>query len=605
MIWILALLIVVLVLDSGRMRGRLAGLPRLPASDQPVSPEHHFLTAPGVTLDEATRRAASAWARAEGLDVVDLIPGDLPAIRAMSLAQMVDPVRLRRERFATGVTTGHAMLVTDEVAARAGLTEPIADEVGFVHAARQLKRYASSRFGIVVAPAETARSFPLARRRALMRAVLGPSTPVALALQPAFWILFGLGVWLHPVLGGITLGIWHLQPLLALAGTPVRSRDLLVATVLRAPLEIVTLVGTLLGRWQPPGAPDPVASRRPEYQRLLEGGTGRFFDQRRATCPVCDATTLAVHHTSRDLLQHKPGRFTLEKCDGCGHIFQNPRLSFAGLDFYYKDFYDGLGEAGMESIFGYQPRSYLARARMVADVQVPARWLDVGAGHGHFCCVAKDALPDTRFDGLDMSESIEEAHKRGWISNAYRGLFPELAPSLAGSYEAVSMSHYLEHTLDPRQELAAAHVALAPAGHLMIEVPDPEFFLGRLLGRYWLPWFQPQHQHFLSVGNLERLLREQGFVPVEWHRGPAHTPVDFLSAVWLGLGRLAPPTNVPWRSGGAVARTWRVAVWTVGTPFLVAGWLTDQLGAPLLRRSARSNTYRVLARRAETGSVPS
>jgi len=223
---------------------------------------------------------------------------------------------------------------------------------------------------------------------------------------------------------------------------------------------------------------------------------------------------LVVHLRNSDLLQHKPGRFTLERCRGCRHVFQNPRLSLAGLDYYYKDFYDGLGEAGMEFIFGYGAGPYHARAKMIRELAPPARWLDVGAGHGHFCIAARDDLPDTRFDGLDLSESIDEAKRRGWVDTAYRGLFPDLAPQLAGRYNAISMSHYLEHTLDPRLEIEAAHTALAPAGHLLIEVPDPEFVLGRVLRRYWLPWFQPQHLHLLSVANLERLLRERGFTPV-------------------------------------------------------------------------------------------
>src|SRR5439155_15722535 len=98
------------------------------------------------------------------------------------------------------------------------------------------------------------------------------------------------------------------------------------------------------------------------------------------------------------------------------------------------------------------------------------------------------------------------------------------------TYDAISMSHYLEHTRDPRLELDAARTALAPAGCLMIEVPDPEYPLGRVLRRYWLPWFQPQHQHLLSVKNLDRLLRERGFEPVAWHRGRAHQKVDFFFA---------------------------------------------------------------------------
>jgi SAM-dependent methyltransferase len=600
MIWIilLSLLTLLLLADTLRMRGRLSALAVLRDSDAPVSPEHRFIVAPGVTLDDATKRAASAWARESGLDLVDVVPVDLPAVRAMSLVQIVDPLRYRRDRLAAGRTAGHAMLVSTDVIARAKLTEPT-DIVDFVRAAARLKHYASATSDLAVAPAERAAPTDFARRLEVLRVVLGPTTGLALLIQPVFWILIGLGVWLSPIAGLVALGAWHVQPLLAIAGTRVRSRDLLVATLFRAPLEIATLALTVIKRASP--SADPALARRPEYDELLAGGVDRFFEPRREDCPVCASRELAVHLRGRDLLQHKPGRFILEKCRGCGHIFQNPRLSIDGLNFYYKDFYDGLGEAGMEMIFGFGAEPYHQRAKMVCDVVngqgAPAKWLDVGAGHGHFCAAARDELPDTAFDGLDLSESIDEAQRRGWIGTGYRGLFPDLAPKFAGGYDVVSMSHYLEHTREPADEIAAAHTALAPKGHLMIEVPDPDFVLGKLLGKYWLPWFQPQHQHLLSASNLDKMLRAHGFTPIAWHRGPAHQRVDFFFAWWLALDGLAPPPHLPWRWRGAGATAWRGIVWTLGAPLLLLGVLADRIAEPMFRRGKVSNTYRVVARR--------
>jgi SAM-dependent methyltransferase len=359
----------------------------------------------------------------------------------------------------------------------------------------------------------------------------------------------------------------------------------------RVPIELWLYVATLVGRRDsaPPASAD--------YDQLIANGTEKFYEPRRTTCPMCNAPDLVVNLRNADLLQRKPGEFTLERCRACDHVFQNPRLSLAGLDYYYKDFYDGIGEQGMEFIFGFGAQPYHARAKMVRELAQPARWLDVGAGHGHFCIAAREDLPDTRFDGLDLSESIDEAKRRGWIDTAYRGLFPELATQLAGRYDAISMSHYLEHTLDPRAELAAAHTALAPAGCLLIEVPDPEFFLGRVLGRYWLPWFQPQHINFVSVQNLERLLREHGFTPLAWHRGAAHQRVDFFFAAWLLLNRLAPSPSLPWRKRGAVAAAWHRLVWTLGSTLIVTGVVVDNLIGPLFTRARVSNTYRVVARK--------
>ena len=581
----LYVLAAIFVLDALRMRARVGKLPVLAQTDD--APTHDVISAPGVTVADTTRRAASAYMRAHQLDVLDLIPRDLDAVGAMSLAQLLDPEKYRDDRLATGRTAGHAVVVTPDVAQRAHITPPT-DDLAFTRLAVRLKHFGAG--DLAIAPDERAHRIAISARFAQLRAMLGPMTSIALAGLPIVLALLALGIVARPVPGIVAAAAWQAQPLVALAGTRLGTLDVIPATLFRAPLELLLLARTLLFR-----ASDDTATRAAEYDRAIAGGLDRFYEPRRETCPLCDSRELVVHLKNRDLLQHKPGTFTLERCTACGHVFQNPRLSLAGLDFYYKDFYDGLGEAGMEFVFGFGAEPYLNRARMVANRSAPKRWLDVGCGHGHFCVAARKELPDTTFDGLDLSESIDEAKRRGWVDTGYRGLFPELAPELAGRYDAVSMSHYLEHTLDPRAELAAAHTALAPRGALLIEVPDPEFWLGRWLGRYWLPWFQPQHLNLLSVANLERLLRERGFDPVEWHRGKAHQRVDFFFATYLLLDRIAPSPRLPWRRRGALASGWRVLVWTAGTPLLLASTFFDNAIGPLLSKARVSNTYRVLA----------
>ena len=136
----------------------------------------------------------------------------------------------------------------------------------------------------------------------------------------------------------------------------------------------------------------------------------------------------------------------------------------------------------------------------MAAFTTPRSWLDVGTGHAHFCRIAKTIFPDTEFHGLDFGDAIAEALRRGWISHAYDGLFPEKAAEVAGRYDVISMHHYLEHTLDPFAELDAVATALGPGGHLLIEIPDPESWFGRVLRTLWIPWFPPQHLHLPTIG---------------------------------------------------------------------------------------------------------
>ncbi len=599
MSWLFGILAAALFLDAVRMRGRLGGLARL--SDESADPASvELVTAPGAGVPDQVRGHAAAHCRANQLQALDLVPRDLPVQRALALASLVDPRQFRTQLLAQGRTAGHALALDPELCRRAGITPgETADPVAFIRVAIKAKAYAPASTDLAVARGLRAAREDGGKRLAVTEEVIGGVTPYVLAVQLIIFALLVLGVALPGarLWGLVALGVFHLQPIVATLGTPLLPRDLVPVTLLRLPWELLTWLRTVTGRWRA-DAVDPVDERRPAYRELLAGDPARFFEPRRESCPVCESKALSVHLRVGDLLQHKPGRFTLECCDECGHIFQNPRLSLEGLSFYYRDFYDGLGEKGMEFIFGYSSESYIDRANMVKQHAIPSSWLDVGTGHGHFCCVAKELLPNTRFDGLDLSESVEEAERRGWIATGHRGLFPDRARDIAGSYDVVSMHHYLEHTLDPASELAAAHTALSDGGHLLIEVPDPDCRLGRWLGRFWLPWFQPQHQHLLSVANLERLLEKNGFHTVEWHRGEAHQQVDFLFALYLILDRIAPPTNVPWREPPGIARrAWRALVWTVGVPFMPLARLADQIASPAMRRARASNTYRVLAQK--------
>jgi SAM-dependent methyltransferase len=236
---------------------------------------------------------------------------------------------------------------------------------------------------------------------------------------------------------------------------------------------------------------------------------------------------------------------------------------------------------------------------MVAARTNPKRWLDVGAGHGHFCLVAADTLPDTRFEGLDLSRGIVEAERRGWIERAYVGLFPETADELKGVFDIVSMHHYLEHTREPADEIAAAATVLEPGGYLLIEAPNPDCTLARRLGWLWGPWFQPQHQHFLSTRNLATLLAHGGFTVVAEERGPAHQPCDMAFAMLLLTNRLAGRPAKPWLGRQSrLQRVRRGATYIAFAPLLIVAVVADRAVAPIVRRvPGGPNTYRVLARK--------
>ncbi|MFI1797989.1 class I SAM-dependent methyltransferase [Streptomyces sp. NPDC020379] len=343
-----------------------------------------------------------------------------------------------------------------------------------------------------------------------------------------------------------------------------------------------------------------VAQLRVDYQRELADGTERFHGPKSTACPWCGSSRLRTRLRTVDLIQHKPGTFVLDQCRDCSHSFQNPRLTSEGLAFYYRDFYDGLGAANAEMLFGRKGnrKRYQASARALLPFGSPRRWLDVGTGHGHFPDAARTVHPDTVFDGLDLGAGVEEGARQGRIAEAHRGLLTELAPKLEGRYDTMSMFHYLEHTTDPRAELTAARTVLAPGGHLIIEVPDPESAMSAVLRRWWVPYFQPQHLHLMPIANLRRELEAQGFTVVAVARQEPHTSFDLTGAAALVLAHALPPADEPWHAQPPrdFQRKARKAMFWSAFPFLVGVYGLEQLLTPLLSRTRFSNAYRIVAR---------
>jgi SAM-dependent methyltransferase len=590
-----------------------------------------WITARETTADEATQAAAVPYARAEGLELLDLVPADLPVTAARDLVRAVDPREYRVSRLAIGRGAGAAVLVAKPVIERAGPVldpaGPVRDPAGpvlgragaglrrdpepadLIAGIRRIRPY-TRREGAAIAVAPRLRSADddLAKRAARLRAngvIVG--VHATLDVVPyALTVVALLTGWEWGIAAAVA---YCLQPYLIFAGTGMRPRGLHVAALLRPVHDPCVWARTAAGRWRSAAELErdaEISTAAAYYRDALAEGTARFLDEHRADCPWCGSAGLSLAVRGPDLVLHKPGAFRMDRCGGCGHVFQNPRLRPEGLDFYYRDAYDGLGAASAEFVFATGTESYLGRARMLQPFTTPKAWLDVGAGHAHFCAVASEVWPDTVFDGLDQGAGILDAERRGWVLTGYRGEFRDLAGTLAGRYDVVSMHHYLEHTRDPLAELDAAARVLPPGGYLLIELPDPQWPLARFLGRYWMGWFQPQHQHMMPVGNLVTALAERGLRPVTIERGRAHQANDLVTAAFLMFSRLAPDRTVPWssRKPTALTRAWQGLAWTAGVPVVVVGLLVDQaLIRPLARRLDRGNAYRVLAQKEDAGGA--
>src|SRR5512137_1511893 len=92
------------------------------APHAPAAP-YRFITTEGAAIEESRKRAASHCAGICDLDVLDLVPADLPAEKLLALMQLYSPGRYRANRIAGAVSASHALLISEAVANRAGIGE--------------------------------------------------------------------------------------------------------------------------------------------------------------------------------------------------------------------------------------------------------------------------------------------------------------------------------------------------------------------------------------------------------------------------------------------------------------------------------------------------
>ncbi|HEV2361847.1 MAG TPA: hypothetical protein VGS21_09115, partial [Acidimicrobiales bacterium] len=346
--WIWVALTAGVLLNSLRLRTRVGALKTVPVratvDGGAEMPDYVVVTAAGVVVTDELRREVAAYAGANRLDVVDMVPVGLPVEQLLEVVRLADPATYASSPLAPGRGPRQATLVHSSVLERAEIDAiDQLDPVAYLAVTAELKRFAAKSTDLAVVEGLDAVDEVPSERRGYLSALYSKGVVAVMGIQAAELGLLAAGMLVAPGWGGAAIAAFCAQPYLVAAGTTVRPSDLSPSSALARPLRsIVAFVRMLLGSSggvasTPATTGRSQAEQEADYAELLSSGIDRFFEERRDTCPICGGGSLTLRIATKDLLQFKPGEFRLDECGGCGHIFQNPRLSIDGLDFYYKD----------------------------------------------------------------------------------------------------------------------------------------------------------------------------------------------------------------------------------------------------------------------------
>ncbi|HEY0583066.1 MAG TPA: class I SAM-dependent methyltransferase, partial [Chloroflexota bacterium] len=140
-----------------------------------------------------------------------------------------------------------------------------------------------------------------------------------------------------------------------------------------------------------------------------------------------------------------------------------------------------------------------------------ARLLEVGFGSGDR--LARMVALGWNAEGVDFDPvSVDAARARG-LQVSCGDLASRAFPD--EHFDAVYLSHLIEHVHDPAALLAECYRVLRPAGAIVIATPNTASWLHDVFGADWMALDPPRHLVLFSAASLRKTVEQAGFVVCE------------------------------------------------------------------------------------------
>jgi len=239
-------------------------------------------------------------------------------------------------------------------------------------------------------------------------------------------------------------------------------------------------------------------------------------------CPLCGSTRRDRALLTRDHEYASTPRmnFTLQRCADCQLYYLSPRPALSELSRIYPpeylNFHTGdeapgplrrlLRKMSVREISNRLQTSRYRRLLERHDSLGATRILDVGCGDGYVLNLLRRILPAAERVGVEV-----DAGAAAKASNQHRVVVGDfLSAPIEGTFDLIVSSHVIEHVADPLGFLRRIGGLLAPGGVAIIDTPNIETPLFRLLGRHWGGIHSPRHWALFSARTITALAERAG-----------------------------------------------------------------------------------------------
>ncbi|MEI6148074.1 MAG: class I SAM-dependent methyltransferase [bacterium] len=152
-------------------------------------------------------------------------------------------------------------------------------------------------------------------------------------------------------------------------------------------------------------------------------------------------------------------------------------------------------------------------------------------------------------EGLDVDQKAVENARRQKRPVHSGDLFSQHYP--AETFDAVVMSHVIEHVVDPAALLRECHRIMKAGARLVLLTPNAASWGHKLYGAHWLPLDPPRHLHLFTSSSLRGLCERTGLRIERCRTTPR------ARAVFLGSRRIAREGRMDFQAPiGYASRLW-------------------------------------------------
>ena len=264
-------------------------------------------------------------------------------------------------------------------------------------------------------------------------------------------------------------------------------------------------------------------------------------------CPLCGAAGEALYERLIDRIFSAPGSWRMARCPrpDCGLLWLDPAPVAEELPRIYAGYYTHrpmgargdlatrirrwIREGHAADRYGTRVRAApikrflsvaggairpglregLDQLMMHLEPRRGGRLLDVGCGEGRSLGALREL--GWTVEGVDFDPAAVEVARARGLNVRVGGLADQAYRER--SFDAITMSHLIEHVPDPVALLREARRILSPGGRLVVLTPNASSLGHRRHGRDWRGLEPPRHLQVFGPTSLARAADQAGFPP--------------------------------------------------------------------------------------------